>query len=222
MANLKGLNLGFGKLSKFVIDKIKLQRFPRISSFLQGVSLTGQEPNIGPFPQYNIIVEDEPIEDVIDRLSKHKRHYKSGIRDELVVMLNNATADLIRITAHIDNPRRKQMSSASGRVSGALGATAESLLQAHEQFVENNPAPYQVITVHPESLTPEGGDAPVMPQLQSPFKILDLNNTMDTMTLEILDKAEDAMLEILRRYAKWADPSLGAAPGFLDNFKFPR
>ena len=211
------MNFRFGELSKFVIDKIKLQRFPRISSLLQGVSLTGQEPNIGPFPQYNIIVEDEPIEDVIDRLSKHKRHYKSGIRDELVAMLNNATADLIRITAHIENPRRKQMSSASGRL-----ATAQSLLQAHEQFVENNPAPYQVITVHPESLTPEGGDAPVMPQLKSPFKILNLNNTMDTMTLEILDKAEDAMLETLRRYAKWADPSFGAAPGFFDNFKFPR
>jgi hypothetical protein len=205
---LRGLENEIERLVGLVVNKTKLKRAGYIPSFLQtkGFSV-GNEPNMGPYPQYNFIFEDEPFEDVVDHLSKPRRHYKSNIRDELVRMLGKSTHDLTHIQTVMLNPRTLQTETPLYKQSRKKYRpdSPQSLLQDHEQFIEDNPSPYQEITVHAESLAPEGGNAPVMPR--PPYNFLHLNRTAETMELTLLSTEENSLLKQLEDIAKRIKPA---------------
>ena len=178
-------------------NKAKLSRRGFISSLGERFS----EPNIGPYPQYNIIVEDEPIEKFVAHASHPKRRYKSGIRSELVRMLEKSKTDLVRLQTVLENPRSKQAGAPLAGLSKWKHALKSpgSLIQDHEQFIEDNESPYQEIHVHPESVVPEGGDAPIKKRPRLAF--LNLNRTVEDMELKLLGTVEDALLKKLETIA---------------------
>ena len=192
----------FDLLVTTVINKNKLKRNGWIPSFLQTKGSIGTEPNIGPFPQFNFVIEDEPIEDVADHLRRKRRHYKSRIHDELVSRLDKATQDLTRLETVLHNPRTLQAGSASYKLLKMMvnKPNPESLLQDYEQFVEANAPPYQEIHIHPESLAPEGGDAPILPR--DPYRFMNLNSTTDTLALTLMSAEEKTLLTQLETIAK--------------------
>ncbi len=186
------ISVTLSKVTQHVIDKVILGRMGIVSSLVQ-MPLT--EPNTGPFPQFNINFEDEPMEAVMAEMSKPKRKYKSWIRDDLVSLLTNSTQDLVRLQQYVKNPRTVASKSTLNKLKAAA-----SFLQDYEQFVQVNQAPFQEISVHAESITPPGGDAPIVPRM-API-LLDVNRTMNMMELKLLKEEEKQLLKRLKKIAK--------------------
>lgn len=152
-------------------------------------------------------MEDEPIEDVVDHLNRKRRHYKSKIHDELVSSLEKATRDMERLKTVLHNPRSLQASSKSYELLKKMvkKPSPESLLQDYEQFIEDNAPPFQEIHIHPESLPPEGGDAPVWPR--TPYRFSNINSTSETIALALLTTEEKLLLTELEKIAKSITPA---------------
>lgn len=175
------------------INDLKLGRKGFVISFMEAPF---SEPNIGPFPQYNIIFEDEPVEELLIRSSGNARKYKSPTRDRLVSLLNHSVSQLVRSQSLFLNPRTESRKSLLNKVKAA-GA---SFLQDYEQFVESNVAPFQEIFIKAESVAPRGGDAPVVPP--SKPRILDVNRTAEMLELKALWVEEKSLLKQLQKIAK--------------------
>ena len=181
------------RLADKAVAVMKLGRMRLVPSFLQKALIV--EPNIGPFPQYNIIVEDESMDDYVTSVSSQtKRKYHSSARRKLVELLQNSTNDLVRIQTLLLNPRTQKAASLIWKKIGS------SFMQDHEQFVEDNAAPYQEIIVHPESRVPRGGDAPI--SASGAIKLLDLDRTAEMMQLRLLLPDETKLLTSVEGLAK--------------------
>lgn len=171
------------------ISETKLER-ANLSSFFE----LPKEPNYGPFPQYNIVIEDSSLETITDLIGpKERRKYKSSLESTLRKLLDEAQHELVRLQTVVMNPRKAFKSAIPGmeeinKLRTKLNPF--SLFQDHEQYIEPNVAPFQEITVHPESAVPEGSQAfdsgPVM-------NILDLNKTLDLSELGMLEVAETVL-----------------------------
>lgn len=186
LKKLKGI---LDNVTESAIVDVKLARKNYVSSFIQAPMT---EPNTGPFPQYNIIFEDVPVEALM--LSGHSRKYKSRIRNQLVELLNSSTKQLARSQSLFQNPRTESQSSLMNQAKAAV-----SFLQDYEQFVEENSAPFQEIFIKAESLAPTGGDAPVIPPVKP--RILDVNRTAELLELKALQVEEKVMLKSLQSIA---------------------
>jgi hypothetical protein len=173
------------------IDMAKLGRTGLFSSLLQAPM---GEPNIGPFPQYNIIFEDEPIDELLSSTGGMNRKYQSAHRKHLVDLLNRSVKQLARTQAILLNPRSQTEKSVLNQARAAT-----SFLQDYEQFVEHNVAPYQQIFIKEEAATPVGGDAPII-SLAKP-RILDVNRTAEILELKALEAEEKRILKVLRKIA---------------------
>ena len=174
------------------MDKLKLARLGLVSAYLEGVF---SEPNTGPFPQYNVLFEDEPIEVLASQIAKPARKYQSNAHNVLAGLLRNSTQELIELEHLLQNPRTLAAKSVINKL---LGRT--SFLQDYEQFVPENDAPYQEIVIHEQSRPVEGGDAPVTSR--TPPKYLDVNRTSDMIELNLLAAEEKRMLKQLEKLAK--------------------
>jgi hypothetical protein len=186
-----------GSLVQSVINRSKLIKRNLIpSSFLSGPPSLAREPNYGPFPQYNILFEDEPISDFYDsKIRNTPSHYKSGTTSGLLQMLQKSKSLYERLRTAIQDPATAQknkgfMSSAKDAM---INTMPSSFYEDHEQFIEKNIVPFQEITIHEESAVPEGGSAPVMPPDLS--QLLDLNRTMDKMAFKLLETEERVLLK---------------------------
>lgn len=179
------------QLVESMINRAKLQRSKIIpvSAFLD----TGSEPNLGPFPQYNIIIEDEPIEDVIESMERPpRRHVKTApLVDTLQKTLSTSQENLRRLKAALEGPQ------IVGGTSSIFGSS--SFYQENSQFVEDNVVPFQEVTIHPESAVPPGGDAPVPTFARPAFKVLDLNRTRDQLTMKAMLVEETRLLKKLQQ-----------------------
>ncbi len=180
-------------LTEVAINDLKLGRKGFVSSLLEAPF---SEPNIGPFPQYNIIFEDEPVEELITGNRGNGRKYRSQTRERLIGLLENSTTQLIRSQSLFLNPRTESRKSLMNKVKAA-GA---SFLQDYEQFVESNVVPYQEVFIKTESVAPTGGDAPVVPAMKP--RILDVNRTAEMMELKALGAEEKLLLKQVQRIAK--------------------
>jgi hypothetical protein len=177
-------------VTRRVEDKLKLGRLGLVSSYLEGLF---SEPNTGPFPQYNVLFEDEPIDEFASQAAKTTRKYQSAAHDHLARLLRNSTKELIKLEKWLYNPRTLAAKSIISK------ASASSFLQDYEQFVPENTAPYQEIVIHEQSRPVDGGDAPVTPR-SSP-RYLDVNRTSDLIELKLLAAEEIRMLKQLERLA---------------------
>lgn len=187
MRNMTGYSQN---LVELMINRLTLQRKSLLpTSFGQILS----EPNIGPFPQYNIIMEDTPIEDLISSLERPpRRHVNTAhIRSELERMLVKSKDNYRRLTRALDSP--------SLRAKKSLMNLFSSFYQQNSQYTEDNVVPFQEITIHPESATPRGGDAPVVFRGRPAFQILDLNKTKDDITLKLMEAEELRMVKRLEK-----------------------
>jgi hypothetical protein len=173
-------------------DLVKLGRTGLFPSFLEAPMI---EPNIGPFPQYNIIFEDEPMEDLIATLHRTPRTYKSSLREKLVKELDRANKALIETRSVLVNPRTQAGKSTLNKLRAGM-----SLLQDYEQFVEDNNTPFQEIFIKAASDTPVGGDVDLL-SLGNP-KVLDINRTAELLILQTLEVQEALMLNELQKIAK--------------------
>lgn len=191
MRSLKNLESQILGLERMVVNKVKLGRKAVFSSF--GELFT--EPNIGPFPQFNIQIEDVPIDEQL-RSTPVERLYKSPTRSALVQMLKKSTNDLIRLQTIVENPRTKKQSSPK------WSKMFSSFFQDHEQYIEENPPPFQQIVIHPESVVPDGGNAPLTPGFLSRTQILNLNATLDDLELKALMTQELVMIKALSLLTK--------------------
>ena len=170
------------------ISRTKLVRSGFIPSSFVSFGMTGSEPNYGPFPQYNIMFEDQPIEDFYGALVRQRiPNYKSSITGDLENILARTRGLYERLRTAVQGPVAAKNSKAF---------SASSFYEDHEQFIENNPVPFQEITVHAESAVPAGGDAPAM--ARSAFKLLDLNRSIDDMTYKLLDTEEKLLIKQLK------------------------
>jgi hypothetical protein len=183
---LKKLDASLQDLQQTVINRVKLSRPGVFSSFGE----TFREPNFGPFPQYNIEIEDVPIEEQLRSLPPERR-YESSTRSTLVRLLENSTNELVRLQTVVQNPRSKKNSSPKWAL------VKGSFFQDHEQYIEDNPPPFQEIIIHPESVVPDGGNAPLTPATLSKTQILNLNATADNLELTALMAQEVAMMKTL-------------------------
>jgi hypothetical protein len=170
---------------------VKLGRPNVFTSFAQ----TFSEPNIGPFPQFNIEIEDVPIDQEMPS-SAPTRRYRSLLKSALVKLLESSTNDLIRLQTVVDNPRSRKATHVR------WAPVISSLFQDHEQYIEENPPPFQQIIIHPESFVPEGGNAPLTPSALSRTQILNLNATVDSLQLNALMVQEVAMMKALAALVK--------------------
>jgi hypothetical protein len=177
------------------IARAKLVRSGFIPSSFLSFDLTGSEPNYGPFPQYNILFEDQPIDDFYEAQTRQREpKFKSRISRDLDIMLSSTQQLYERLRTAIKGPITASRI-ASQLSSFAKKSLVSSFYEDHEQFIENNPAPFQEITIHAESAIPAGGDAPAMPRWASP--LLDLNRTADGMTYKLLEAEEQLLLKQL-------------------------
>ncbi len=194
LSYLRNMTTYSQELVEMMINRVKLIRSKVIpaSSFGQSMS----EPNLGPFPQYNIIMEDEPIEEVIDSMERPaRRHVKTGpIVEELKKILATSKDNLMRLQNALQGPLTVGAASLTSRLFGG-----SSFYQDHSQFVEDNVVPFQEVTIHPESAAPRGGDAPVVAFGRKIFQILDLNRTKDMMVSKGLLAEETRILQKLKQ-----------------------
>lgn len=178
------------ELVEMMLNRAKLQRAKLIpvSSFVD----TGKESNYGPFPQYNIIMEDEPIEELVESMERPgRRHVQTGpLVAELKQILAKSKDNLSRLKMALEGPQIVGSRSMFG---------SSSFYQEHSQFVEDNVIPFQEVTIHPESSAPPGGDAPVVAFGRTEFKILDLNRTKDQLTLKTMLAEEKRLLKRLQK-----------------------
>jgi hypothetical protein len=108
-----------------------------------------------------------------------------------VRLLENSTNELVRLQTVVQNPRSKKNSSPKWAL------VKGSFFQDHEQYIEDNPPPFQEIIIHPESVVPDGGNAPLTPATLSKTQILNLNATADNLELTALMAQEVAMMKTL-------------------------
>ena len=202
MHSMRNMTTYFDQLVESMIKRVKLSREGIIPTSFASLNT---EPNIGPFPQYNIIVEDQPIEDVIEK-QEHvsPRKFTSPIREELAQLLGKAKHDYNRVRTALENPRISQAtkSFATEIKDSILKMQPSSFYEDHEQYIEKNTVPFQEITIHPESLVPEGGNAPVKLFGRGSSPLLNLNRTSESITLTLLESAELVMLKILETMDK--------------------
>ena len=190
----------YNTLAESLIADVKLERvgFTKDSSFFE----LPTEPNFGPFPQYNIIVEDSPMENLGDIIGpKDRRKYKSNLEVVLTNLLAEANHEYTRLQTVVMNPRRLFDTDIPGREAintlrtkmnpFSLAQQSDyptipgknAIFQDHEQFIEENILPFQEITVHPESAVPEGSQAY---DSKSPMNLLDINGTADYFEMGLL------------------------------------
>jgi hypothetical protein len=99
-------------------------------------------------------------------------------------------------TAVMDPVNAKKMKrKISATKQAVLGRSPSSFYEDHEQFIERNTNPFQEITIHEESVVPEGGNAPV--KQTGPVMLLDLNRTADAIAFQLLEKGEKSLLKDL-------------------------
>jgi hypothetical protein len=178
------------------IDRSKLVRRGYIPSSFLTFGRSGSEPNYGPFPQYNIIFEDEPIDDYFDSISRQKRpRYRSRISKDLDEILKKTGQLYERLRTAVSGPLVSNPMKSKSTSSFANNSLVSSFYEDHEQFIERNTLPFQEITIHAESAVPAGGDAPAMPK--AAMRLLDLNRTVDRMTDKLLEAEEQALLKQL-------------------------
>jgi hypothetical protein len=195
---LKALRHLGNRTSKIVdaaIARAKLVRSGLIPSSFLAFDMIGSEPNYGPFPQYNVLFEDQPIDDFYEAQRRQREpKYKSEISTDLDMMLSRTQELYERLRTALKGPMTS-LSVSSQILLNAKQSHASSFYEDHEQFIENNPSPFQEITIHAESAIPTGGDAPAMPRWA--FKLLDLNRTADATTYTLLDAEERLLLKKL-------------------------
>ena len=174
-----------GNLIESVIADTKLQRANLSSSFFE----MPKEPNYGPFPQYNVIVEDAPMQEMEELIGKKpRRKYKSSLVSDLERLISEANHEYIRLETLLRNPREIFTNAIPGQE--ALNSMRTklnpfSLFQDHEQYIESNIVPFQEITIHPESAVPKDGFSST-----EKWPLLDLNRTMDLVELGMLQGLE--------------------------------
>ena len=183
-------------LIEAAIARAKLVRRGFIPSSFLTFGMTGSEPNYGPFPQYNILFEDQPIDDFYESLVRQRTSkYKSMITGDLDAILSRTSRMYERLRTAVQGPLgSKPFAKTSSQ------SAASSFYEDHEQFIENNPVPFQEITIHAESAVPAGGDAPAMPR--AAFKLLDLNRTIDDMTYKLLETEEQVLIKQLEAISR--------------------